>query len=242
MKVIGFASIAFLLTVQAAAAASWSLFSISTTPQNAPKVVAATDKLMSSPIGKEFPGKLLLQVYIANGSDPATHAFVPIYKSLTQGEAYAQKLQADPAWTEFQKTMVEVSQPVSQSLLRTVKRWGEIVDTDHVWIGHMFQVSDPPAFLAALEALMASPTGKSFPGQVYLSEVIAAGSSPLTHVISVGYASEAEMADWTAKRNASKDWSTYLEASRKTAEYLGANLARDVKTWGAATLEDVGAQ
>lgn len=241
MKAIGLASVLFLSTVQAAGAASWSLFTITTTPQNAPKVAAAADKLMSSSVGKEFPGKLLLQVYVANGADPATHAFVPIYKSVAEREAFVQKLQADPAWTEFQKAMVEVSQPVSQSMLRTMKRWGDIVDTDHVWIAHMFQVSDASAFLAALDALMASPTGKTFPGQVYLSEVVAAGSTPLTHVISVGYASEAEMDDWTTKLNASKDWSTYLDASRNAADYLGASLARDVKTWGPATLKEVSA-
>ena len=241
MKLITLFSIVFLSTVQTAEAASWSLFTVTTTPQDAPKVVAAADKLMSSSVGKEFAGKLLLQVYVANGSDPATHAFVPIYKSAAEREAFVQKLQADPAWTEFQKTMADVSQPVSQSMLRTMKRWGEIVDTDHVWMAHMFQVADPPAFLAALETLMASPIGKTFPGQVYLSEVVAAGDSPLTHVISVGYASEAEMDDWTTQRNASKDWTTYLGASRKAGEYLGASLARDVKAGGPGTLQELSA-
>jgi len=58
----------------------------------------------------------------------------------------------------------------------------------------------------------------------------------VTAVISVGYASEAEMEAWVATRNASSDWATYLEASGKVSEYLGTNLARTVKRWGAATL------
>jgi hypothetical protein len=239
MKCTGLVSIAFLAIAQTAGAASWSSLSITTTPENAPKVVAATEKLMGSTIGKDFPGKLLLQAYLANGSDPATHTFVPIYKSIAEGESFIQKMQADAAWQEFQKTMTDVSQPASQVLHRTLKQWGDIVDTDHVWMAHAFQVEDPPAFVAALDALMASPTGKKFPGQVYLSEVVAGGISPVTHVISVGYDSEAEMDSWAKVRDASSDWSTYLTASRKSATYLGGSLARDVKSWGAATLKDL---
>jgi hypothetical protein len=239
MKRIGFVLIAFLTIAQSAQAASWSSLSITVKPENAPKVVAAADKLMSSSIGKEFPGKVLLQVYLANGSDPATHTFVPIYKTTVDRETFVQKMQEDAAWKEFQKALAAASEPVAQVLHRTVKQWGEIVDTDHVWMGHAFQVDDPAAFLAALEALMASPTGKTFPGQVYLSEVVAGGISPVTHVISVGYASEAEMDSWTKVRDASADWSTYLTASRKSAQYLGASLARDIKSWGTATLKEL---
>jgi hypothetical protein len=150
-----------------------------------------------------------------------------------------QKLQADPAWNTFLDEMTKLRQPVSTTLYRTVKSWGDIVDTDHVWMGHAFQVSDEPAFLAAIEKLMASPTGKKFPGQVYLSEVVAGGITPVTHLISVGFASEAEMESWNATRDASADWATYLKASRKAAVYLGGNLSRDLKSWGPATLKDL---
>ena len=86
---------------------------------------------------------------------------------------------------------------------------------------------------------MASPTGKKFPGQVYLSAVVAGGITPVTHLISAGYDSEAEMEAWTATRDASADWATYLKASRKAAEYLGSSLSRDLKSWGPATLSSL---
>jgi hypothetical protein len=239
MRLVGSFAIAFLLIPHAAEAASWSMFNFATTPQDSAKVVAAADKLMSSKVGKEFPGKVLLQVFTANGADPSTHTFVPIYKNAGERETFVQKMQADPAWTAFQASMAGASQPVSQVLYRTVKSWGEIVDSDNVWIAHAFQVSDPAAFLKAIDTLMASPTGKKFPGQVYLSGVVAGGLSPVSHVISVGYASEAEMESWIAVRDASTDWSTYLTASRKSADYLGANLARTLKSWGPATLKEI---
>lgn len=223
----------------AAAQPTWSAISISATPANVPQVSAATDTLMSSAAGKEFPGKLLLQVHVADGSSPATHSFIPIYKTAAQREAFVQKLQADPAWNDFLAAMTKLSQPVSTVLYRTVKSWGEIEDTDHVWMGYAFHVSDEPAFQAALEKLLASPTGKKFPGQVYLSEVVAGGITPVTHVISVGYASEAEMETWNAGLDGSVDWATYLKASRKAAEYLGGSLSRDLKSWGPATLSSL---
>jgi hypothetical protein len=163
---------------------------------------------------------------------------VPIYKTAAEREAFVQSLQGNAAWTEFQNTLEKVSQPGGQVLYRNVKSWGDINDTDAVWMAHAFDVSDPAAHLAALDALMASPTGKKFPGQVYLSAVVAGGMSPVTHVVSVGYASVREMADWIAVRDASADWATYQAASSKVSEYLGGSLANTANTWGKA-MKDV---
>jgi hypothetical protein len=240
MKRIGFAAIGFLfLCHPAAAQVSWSAISFSATAPNVPLALAAADTLMNSAAGKEFPGKLLLQAELYDGSNSATHSFIPIYKSAAQSEAFLQKLQADPAWNTFLGDMAKLTQPVSTNLYRTVKSWGEIVDTDHVWMGYSFHVNDPAAFLAALDKLMASPTGKKFPGQVYLSEVVAGGITPVTHLISVGFDSEAEMEGWDTVRDASADWAAYLKASRKAAEYLGGNMSRDLKSWGPATLSSL---
>lgn len=240
MKRIGLAAIGLVFISQAAAASTtWSAISITTTPQNAPAVIAAADKLMSSPAGKEFPGKLLLQASVADGADPATHTFVPIYKSTADREAFGQKLQADPAWPLFQAAMTKLSQPASTVLYGTMKRWGDVNDTDGVWQGHAFAVKDPAALLAALNQLMASETGKKFPGQVYLSEVIAGGITPVTHMISVGFASEVEMAAWNDSLVGNADWTAYLDASRLSSEYLGNTLSRTLKSWGKAPMKDV---
>jgi hypothetical protein len=223
----------------AAADPSWSLISFATTPENAPKVIAATDKLMSSEVGKQFPGKLLLQVSVADGANPATHSFVPIYKTVAEREAFVQKLQATPAWGEFLAAMTASTEPVSQVLYKTLGHWGEIVDTDRLWMVYAFNVSDPAAFAAAIEKFVASPTGQKFPGQVYLSSVVAGGITQVTHVISVGYASEAEMDAWVDIRNASADWQAYLNAANPVSDFLGASMARTLKTWGPATLADI---
>jgi hypothetical protein len=233
------ATVLLLWSQAAAALPSWSSIGFRATPQNAPKILAAADKLMSSPIGKEFPGRLLLQVHVADGDNPATHSFVPIYKSSAEREAFAQKMQADPAWTEFLATMTQSSEPVSQVLYRTLKSWGDVADTDHVWVAFAFTVRDPMAFVAAIDKFMASETGKRFPGQVHLSGVVAGGLNPVTHTVSVGYVSEAEMEAWADSLLGNADWAAYLEVSRGVADMLGANLVRDLKAWGPASLKDL---
>jgi hypothetical protein len=240
MKWIGLALMGLLFLGQAAAASpTWSAIGITTTPQNVPQIVAATDKLMNSAVGQEFPGRLLLQVHVADGANPATHSFVPLYKSGADREAFVEKLTADPAWADFQETMARLSQPVGQAIFRTLKSWGEVVDTDHLWMSHAFAVTDPPAFLAALEKLMASETGKNFPGQVHLEGVVAGGISPVTHSVIVGYAGEAEMETWVDSLAGNADWAAYIEASRASAQYLGGSMIRDIKAWGSVSLGDL---
>lgn len=240
MKRIGLALIGALLTSQTATAEPvWSTISITATPSNAPKVVAATDKLMSSEIGKTFPGKLLLQLNVADGANPATHTFVPIYKTTAEREAFTKSLQGTPAWTEFQSALEKTTQPGGTVQYQVLKHWGDINDTDSVWMVHSFDVSDPASFLTAVDAFMKSTTGKKFPGQVYLSAVVAGGMTPVSHIISVGYASEAEMAAWHVVRDASADWAAYQKASGPASEYLGGSLARDLDTWGPAPLSQL---
>ena len=238
------ALVAFLvlcISHTANAAPAWSQISIATTPSNAPEVLAAADAFLGTDTGKEFSGKLLLQINMFDGDNPATHTFVPIFKTAAGREAWGQKLQASADFQAFIGRLQEVSQPVSTVLYSVVESWGDINDTDHVWVGHAFDVSDPAAFLAALDALLASETGKEFPGQAWLSAVRAGGISPVSHLISVGYDSETEMDAWLAVRNASADWAAYLEATQPAAEFLGTSISRDLKWWGPATLQSIAA-
>ncbi len=238
MNRIGILAIGLLFFSHAAMAATWSIISFSTQPQNADKIVAAADALMSSEAGKTFPGRLFLQVNVADGDNPATHAFVPVYKTAADREAFVAKLQQDPAWATFQKAMTRLTEPVSNVMYRTIKRWGEISDDDVVWRVHSFNVSAAAAFGAALDKFMASKTGQKFPGQVFLSPVVSGGLTPVSHVISVGQVSEAAIEAWEQTLVDNDDWQDYIDASQEAAEYLGNTMIRTLKTWG-ATLDEV---
>jgi len=224
---------------EAAGQASWSQIGATAPPQNTAALVAAGDMLMNSQVGAQFPGQLLLQTNVADGNNPATHTWVPIYESAAQREAWIAKLQGTATWSQFLWTVQQLSEPASTILYRTVWSAADVNDTDMVWAAHSFSVDDPAAFLAAVQAFLASPTGKKFTGQVHVSSVVAGGLTPVTTVISAGYASEAEMEAWIDVRNGTADWATYVEASGKVSEFLGTSLARTVKRWGSATLNQL---
>jgi hypothetical protein len=223
---------------QAATAATWSIIGFATEPQNVDEIAAAAEALMKSETGKSFPGRLFFQVNLADGDNPATHAFVPVYETAADAENFRAKLQQDPAWTAFQGAMNGLTQPVSNVMYRTIERWGDVSDDDVVWRVHAFAVEDPAAFRATIDKFMGSKTGKKFPGQVFLSSVVAGGLTQVSHVISVGYASEADVEAWEKKIQGSDDWVNYLEESQKTGEYLGNSMIRTLKTWG-ASLDEV---
>lgn len=235
--------IAYVLLATLAFAASataepwWAQISFATTPSNAAKVIAAADAFMASEVGQTFPGRLLLQVNVADGSNPNTHAFVPIYNSAADREMFVQSLQGNAAWTQFQGQLEKISVPGGTVQYRNLRIWGDVNDTDDTWVTHALTVSDAGAYVAALDALMASPSGQAFPGQLYLSAVVAGGISPVTHVVSVGYDSVQEMADWTDVLEGTPDWASFQGSARVVSEHLGATLGGTVKTWGPATMQ-----
>jgi len=225
----------------AAAGPGYTLAGVRVLPLDVPKVIAATDKMMASATGQKFKGRLLLLQHIADGNDPATLSIVSIYKSAAELETYANLMQDDPARAEYFKTVAPISQLETTARTSTLKSWGDINDTDTVWNAHYFNVTDPAKFLAAVDAWMISPAGKKATGQVHLSAMSFGGVGPVnvTHVISVGYASIAEMeAAADANRN-DTDWLKLLAAIDPISTHLGADLSRTLKQWGSASMKSL---
>ena len=68
MKIAAMLAVASLLFAAGAGAEPWwAQIGLTTTTENAPKVVAAADRFMGSEAAKAFPGRLLLQVNTADG-------------------------------------------------------------------------------------------------------------------------------------------------------------------------------
>ncbi len=231
----------FCVPFFAQAAPGLMLIESNVTPQNAPKLVAAIDKFMASAVGKQYKGRLLLQAHVADGDNPATHSIVNLYQSLAEYEAFNTLAQNDPAWAELLNAIVPISTPVSNSMVGIVKSWGDINDTDTVWDVHYLTVTDPAGVVAALDAWMASPGGKKFPGQMYLLSMDAGGVSEpnVTHMISAGFASMAEMGTVGDSLATDADYAKVVAALQKGSTHLGAAVEQNVKTWGPAALKAV---
>lgn len=237
MKRVALLAAGLLLGSVASAAPNWQVTSFSMDPQNLSKVLAATDALLSSPAAKEMPGSVSLMANLIDGSDPSTHSFITAFDSLGAREAFFQKLQADDAWGAFLEAFTPLTDPGATSRMTFLKSWGEESGKDVVWEIHAFAVSDAAAFAAALDAFLASGTGKGFPGQVHLSAVAAAGITEVTHLISVGFESQAESETWGDALVGKSDWTAYLDASGASSEFRGTYVIRTVKTWGGSMAE-----
>jgi hypothetical protein len=219
-----------LMSTVASAGSNWQTIELSISLANAPKVQAALDKLMKA-AGGDLEGNVSLMGSVAGGAN--SHVIISSFDSRAAREAWTSKLFASDAWATYVKATDGMTEAVGTSRMDFEKSWGESnADADVFWEIHAFTVADEPALVAALDALMASDAGKAMGTQVYLSSVAAAGLSPSTHLISVGFASEAHAETSTAALEASKAWATYFKASRKAATHDGTFMLRTLATWG----------
>ncbi len=216
-----------------------SVTSTAVLPQNVPAMVAAFDKYMSSSLGKQFKGRLVLLRHIADGADPATVSIVSLYHSAAEAEAFAILAQNDPAWTELLAAVVPISQVTFTGRSVAVKSWGDVNDTDTIWENVLFTVTDPAALIAATDAWHATAMGKKFPGQSHLLAVEAAGMGQVTHYFAVGWASLAEREAFGDANANDPAWTTYVAAGAKASTYLGRSMSQTVKAWGPATTKSL---
>lgn len=232
IKSISVAAVLSLLSSAAFAGPMWESFGIAAKQSDAPKIVAATDKFMTSAEGKAFPGKLIMMTNVANGADPTTHSWVAIYNSTADAERWGASLENAKSWTDFMNAVSPITTPTVDARYALVKSWGKADDATSVWHGHMIKSSDPAKTAAALDKWFNSSKGKTFPGEAYLSAPIAAGPTPMTHLISVGFKSEADMETWSDSLQGNADYVAFINEFLATTEYLGATLSREVKEWG----------
>ncbi len=229
-RIVLLASSLLLVSTVASAGPNWQTIGLSISPSDLPQVRAALETLMSS-VATDLEGNVSLMANVAGGD--TSHTIISSFDSRAERETWLGKLFASDAWAEYGKATAGLTAPGETSRMDFVKSWGEEnAESDVFWEIHAFTVTDAPAFLAALDSLEASDAGKASPAQVHLSEIAAAGISPVTHLISVGYASEAQAETATATMDATEDWATYLEASGKAGTYQGTFMMRTLATWG----------
>jgi hypothetical protein len=228
------------LAHSASARPTWTTTSLQIPPTQAATFVAALDELMSSKAGQKMPGRVSLRAHLADGPDPASHSVLVLSESAAQGEAFAATLNADPAYGEFLSAIASAVEQPGQTIRGIIlKSWGDISDTDTVWINHFLTTNDAPAVMNALNAFRETATGKNAPGQTHLSQIVAGGLDSPSHIISIGYASQAEMEQYLDANVDNADLQALLAAINAASDYRGATLQVEVKAWGNASLEDV---
>jgi hypothetical protein len=220
-------------SLSALAAPSWNVTGLTVGATDAPKVVAAFDTLFSSKFGSELPGRVVLRANLADGPNPETHSVLVLGQSVAEREAFQAELYASSEWAQFLETMSTLS-PNPGSTSRGTILWnaGDLSDKDVVWINHFLTVSEPAVLLNAMQTYNASAMGQQAPGQLHLSAVYAGGPTAPSHIISIGYESEAEMAAWAQKQQADPAYRVLVDTMLSVATYHGATMQRDGKAWG----------
>lgn len=213
----------------------WQSTGLSVPPAAAPAVVAAFDQLMAAAADQGYAGRTTLNSNVIDGANPATHTVISLHHSLAEREAMMAKLMNSGTWQTFMDALPDGVSPVSTTRGVFAASWGTPSAADVAWTHHFFAVSNTTAFVSAMKDLMASNAMKMFPGHVML-HALTAGQNGASHVISVGYESEAEGEKWSQSLEGNDTWTLYLARSAAASEYLGATVARQVKAWGDAEL------
>ena len=161
-------------------------------PQNAAKIVAATDKFMSSEFVKNnFKGSLHLNAYISGGKVEETHAFAILQPSLAEHEIWMAKV-SNPENEEVRKfgsVLNANSEGIGTRINKFIQTYGTPSNKDTVWAIYPFRTkqSNVEDIIEATEDLNEA-IKDTFPGQFGLSERMAGGGMQ-THLYTVGYES-----------------------------------------------------
>ena len=211
-------------------------------PQGAAKIVAATDKFMSSDFVKNnFKGSLHLNAYIAAGKERETHAYAILQPSLAEHEIWLAKV-SDPNNEEFRKfasVLNANSEEVGTRINTFIQTYGNPSNKDTVWAIYPFRTkqSNVEDIIEATEELDEA-IKETFPGQFGLSERMAGGGMQ-THLYTVGYESLAEMEQWEDSAPRDAGVSPFDKEMDKLVEWHEREIVRNIRVYDSAmTLQD----
>ncbi len=235
------AFIAFLFFVGvnsgASAGPTWAAYNAQVAPGNEAAVVEAVNTLMASDVGKSLPGRVVLLDAAFNGPNPTTHTLVFVGKSSAELNAWGQSLGESEAGQAFFAALGPNLSPVSESLSAHVKSYGNVDESNSYWLGYAIDVSDAGGFVAALDKLWGSATGKKHPGEAHLLQ-LRSGDASVTHFVAVGFENAAEEETWRESLAGNADMEAFQKESTSVANLVSRNIDATVAQWGNFSLKE----
>jgi len=205
------------------------------TPESAAKIIAASDELMASKFAKNnFKGSSHLDLYLANGSNTATHSFALLQPSMAAHQEWMTSLQNSPEGQKFFTVMNENSTPITERINSFLQSYGTASNDDVVWLIHQLNVkpSKVKALTRAFEKVDQNTKG-DFPGQFGLSAV-AFGQEDVTHLLTVGYSSIEEMESWEDQLGSNKAINNFWKTFDNLGEWKGNDLLINARIYDSA--------
>jgi hypothetical protein len=171
---------------------------------------------------------------MANGDNPATHAFLVSFSNLEEMQQTFTRNALSQDWTNFLTELNMASEQVDSVMYRSTGITGgdpskvTSPNTANYWI--YLNVSDPATYASAWQAL----TSKNDDLDVAsgLSEILADGTSTVTHVI----AQRANDLPSLLGRTNSQlvGWDDFVEAVSSIRTVVSRDMLGQVKTWSAS--------
>ena len=199
------------------------------------KIIAASNELMSSDFAKEnLKGSVHLDVYISNGSSSATHSFAVLQPSMAAHQDWMMALQTSPEGQKFYSVLNSNSTAVSERINSFIGSYGTASNEDYVWLIHQLTIdpSDTQRLIKAFEQVDKDIEGQ-FPGQFGLSAV-AFGQDDVTHLLTVGYESVAEMESWEDQIATNKAVLRFLKTLDGMLKWTGSRLLFNARVYDSA--------
>ena len=117
-------------------------------------VVAAMNKFVESPVGKQSTAAVYLNQYIANGAYQATHQILVVYPSPQEMDANLARNAVAPGWTEFMSEMSQVSQIESEGIGQILAVGGDLsspllTNPNRSSIYYQLSATDPAVYASA---------------------------------------------------------------------------------------------
>ena len=158
-------------------------------------VVAAMNKLQSSPTGQQSTATVNLYQYIANGESLATNQILVVYPSTEAMDADLLRNASSPDWAVFLSEIQEVATVEAEGVGQILAMGGDIDNPVATAPGrtnvyYQMTVSDPAAYASAWADFTSANAATGIVS--YLSSVAAYGWNPATHVVNNVYSSVGE--------------------------------------------------
>lgn len=221
VKVLGLVLALALMPQLAKAQAFWIDYSWEVAPKDEKRFMASFEKFRASDTFKQFNGKIWFNVNVADGSDPATHSFATVYDSVEDFEQLSAALADNDDWNRFRKGLDAAGNLISTSTYLHVKGWHDHPKDKSAFMGQVLQVNNPPAYMAALNKMMAANFMKDFPGGLDVWQVLSGGPPGATHLVVYGYDRFSDGVNYTVKMSQNPQFGAALAGLGKYRSTLG---------------------
>jgi hypothetical protein len=230
----------YAMTVTASYAQSvWIDYQWSVAPAQEKRFVSAVTEFMSSETFESFPGKILFNASIVNGSSPATHSFAVIYPNVAAMEANNTRLVGNQDWNRFRAALDSAGDSVGETLYTHVAGFGPQDDDQRSWVGQVLQVRNPANYMRDLSNMMKTDTMQAVPGSIDIWQVVAGGTPGATHVAVFGYKSFTAGTDFLTSSSQNPEFVSDMMALGKSRSVLGSLWTQTVAEFGPMSMNDI---